>query len=342
MTHEKDTQTIAAKLHARENSTLVFATVAASASLIVLALVLQTPDSLKIPEWVKYVGLFFSILGPLYRCYTIFTVDRIDYKKIPREDYSWWATVPRMIIVRFFLYLPIGAWVILLFTGAEYFWIVIASLFAVAAVISVIEWRYRNEYTSSEKKPTSLKAEETSPLHMEEIENRFEKVDRLFDIVLVLITAFSATTLTYVSVAEESLISMTEIGWSFRTLTIPWIILILLWLIRGLLPSESRFYFILKMALRQFCWAFFFLFFNLIALFFFYLLYTQNTIELFILENRLGFIFIFINFAAMWNYARRAPELAFFKPRSAAYWTWTIVGPFFAEFVSWVLIRSIM
>ena len=132
---------------ARENSTLVFATVAASASLLFLALVLQEPISSQKPEWVKYVGLMFSILGPLYREFTIFGIDRIDYRN-NRRPYSFWVIFPRMVTIRFFLFLPIAAWLVLFFGSTCFwtivlFWAIILFTFIVSILLSVMEWLSR-------------------------------------------------------------------------------------------------------------------------------------------------------------------------------------------------------
>ncbi len=129
------------RINARENSTLVFATVAASASLVVLAVVLQYPDLkiLKIYPWVKHIGLMFSVLGPLYREVTIFTIDYLDYRKLPRRNYPLKATLPRMIILRFFLFLPSVAWVIIYTGNPACFWTTIFLAFAIACAVSFLE-----------------------------------------------------------------------------------------------------------------------------------------------------------------------------------------------------------
>lgn len=126
-----------ARLHARENSTLVFATVAASASLLFLIFVLDNFEPTQITDWVRWVGFLFSILGPLYREVTIFTIDGIDYRKIrERDTYPIWATLPRMVIVRVFLYLPIAAWWIF-FENPANFWMTVT--FIAAFLFSVLE-----------------------------------------------------------------------------------------------------------------------------------------------------------------------------------------------------------
>ncbi len=65
-----------AKLYSRENSTIVVATVAASASLLILSFSLQQFNH----SWDR-LGLLFSLLVPGYREITIFTVDYFEYTK---------------------------------------------------------------------------------------------------------------------------------------------------------------------------------------------------------------------------------------------------------------------
>jgi hypothetical protein len=99
------------RINARENSTLVFTTVVASASLLVLAIVLQTPPYRRIPFSIRCIGFLFSLLAPLYREVTIFFYDPIDYGDLTNPPrYPICARLTRMIIVRYFLLLPILAW----------------------------------------------------------------------------------------------------------------------------------------------------------------------------------------------------------------------------------------
>jgi len=129
------------RVNARENSTLVFSTVVASASLVVLAVVLQdfNLNILKTQPWIKDVGLMFSLLGPLYREITIFTIDYLDYKKMPKQNYPFWVTLPRMVIVRFFLFLPTVAWFIIYTGNPSYFWTITKLAFAISCVFSFLE-----------------------------------------------------------------------------------------------------------------------------------------------------------------------------------------------------------
>src|SRR3990170_3939560 len=128
------------RVNARENSTLVFATVAVSASLVVLAVVLERRlVILNTYPWIKDVGLMFSILGPLYRETTIFTIDYLDYKRMPRQNYPFWATLPRMIIIRFFLFLPTVAWVIVYTENPFCFWTATLLAVVTACALSFLE-----------------------------------------------------------------------------------------------------------------------------------------------------------------------------------------------------------
>jgi len=193
--------------------------------------------------------------------------------------------------------------------------------------------------------------EETPPaqqLRGEEIEDRCERVDRLFDIAVVLITVFSTIVLSYASVRSDfqnSMLdaaqrSMAEVNFSFRVLTIPLVTLIFVWLVRGLVPSHGHLSLLLKMLLRQFCWGFFCMLFNLNALVFLYLLFTKNPIELFQFQNWLSFLlFGFINAFAMWNYTVCHPTFSFFRSRGRRF-VWIFLGPAMAEVVSWILIMS--
>ena len=68
---EIEYETVRDKLNTRENSTLVVATVASSASLVLLT-------ALESPQF-HYYGLVFALLGILYRELTIFSSDRSDH-----------------------------------------------------------------------------------------------------------------------------------------------------------------------------------------------------------------------------------------------------------------------
>jgi len=330
-----------ARLYSRENSTLVFATVAASASLLILTFALQKSDRLPIWDW---IGFIFSLLGPAYREVTILTIDFFDYKKIPEKDkYPFRTTLPRMLIIRFFLYLPIAAWILLFArpeSSPESSWLImlLIALFGVAlsaGVLSGVELLQRKRLRH-ERIPTEHEIKEAQPPQKGEIEDRCERVDRLFDIVLVLITTFSAITLAHVTFAQNT----AEVNFAFRVLMTPLIILIGLWLIRGLVSSLGRIPSPWKMLLRQFCWAFFGQLFILNALIFAYSVWIiRSFYQLFLIQNQIPFIFsVPIDFWAMWNYAECYPGHPFFRRRSLGFFIWTIVGPGIGQILSWLIL----
>jgi hypothetical protein len=67
-------ETIRDNINTRENSTLVVATVASSASLLLMTLNSQTSH--------YCLGLLFALLGILYRELTILFSDNPDYKRL--------------------------------------------------------------------------------------------------------------------------------------------------------------------------------------------------------------------------------------------------------------------
>lgn len=109
----EDEPMILSKINTRESSTLTFSTVAASASLVVMGLTVGRNS----PWWLPWVGVFFALLGFLYREITLQSTDRTDYKLLPKlyrsvREWKGFAFLRRSI-VRLFLLLPIMAWMAL-------------------------------------------------------------------------------------------------------------------------------------------------------------------------------------------------------------------------------------
>jgi len=166
------------RLYSRENSTLVFATVAASASLLILTFVLQNfvPPLF---SWIANIGFVFSILGPLYREVTIFTIDLSDYRRIGKTEYRWWEVIPRMIIVRFFLFLPIAAWSIF-FTSSMCLLTTVTFTFVVALLLSVVEWVSRVQHAHLQQEPMRHEEEKAQPPQTERRERTTRNADEWF------------------------------------------------------------------------------------------------------------------------------------------------------------------
>jgi len=109
----EDEALILSKINTRESSTLTFSTVAASASLVVMGLAVGRNS----PWWLPWIGVFFALLGFLYREITLQSTDRTDYRLLPKlyrsvREWNGFAFLRRSI-VRLFLLLPILAWMAL-------------------------------------------------------------------------------------------------------------------------------------------------------------------------------------------------------------------------------------
>jgi hypothetical protein len=116
-----DTQVLLAQISARENSTLVISTVAASASLAILAFVVQNGNVTRLD--LAWIALLFSIAGFLYREVTIWSVEREDYAILNDEVPSYRRNLnrrqkafvfARMCLVRFLLLLPLTTWLLIM------------------------------------------------------------------------------------------------------------------------------------------------------------------------------------------------------------------------------------
>lgn len=183
MAKEEKRRRTEARLNTRENSTLVFATVAESASLLILTFALQGPDLSPIWHW---IGFIFSLLGSGYREVTILTIDFLDHKEI-KDEYPLWAILPRMLLLRFFLYLPIAAWIILL-AGLTSSWLgtLLIALSAVtlsAMALSVVELLQRKRL-NRQKEPANREIKEALPLKRKEDNVIWDFVFILFSVAL--------------------------------------------------------------------------------------------------------------------------------------------------------------
>lgn len=150
----QDDSLILGRLNARESSTLTIATVAASASLILLSLVIDRKLGTEY-AWLYLVGIGFAILGIFYREVTFLSIDQAEYGLLTlhtqimiRASSNWQrrARHLRHITVRFFLFVPVGAWLTFIGkfdgTGASS-----ALLFLILLLVSML-------FCSLDPKPT--------------------------------------------------------------------------------------------------------------------------------------------------------------------------------------------
>ena len=118
-----EAQRLLSTLSSRENSTLVVSTVAASVSITILAIRLESPSN----EWFLLsflIGFLFSFLGFLYRELTIHGIDEAEYKilnsisassRAVDKKYSLFHFL-RAVIIRILFLIPTVTWIYITFT----------------------------------------------------------------------------------------------------------------------------------------------------------------------------------------------------------------------------------
>lgn len=117
---------IQARIGTRESSTLTIATVAASASLVLLALSASpgSYNSTTHHSWLRFGGFLFALLGILYRETTILTIDAQDHAmlnqiSLPISDRRGRGHFMRSFLLRALLISSLAAWSSLLFQALE-------------------------------------------------------------------------------------------------------------------------------------------------------------------------------------------------------------------------------
>lgn len=80
-----------------------------------------------------------------------------------------------------------------------------------------------------------------------------QRIDKLFEVALVLLGILSATEFQYVCSVPER---QPEIPYAMKIYTFPIVALIFLWLAREIAPIFLTRYMSFKMALTEFCWGF--------------------------------------------------------------------------------------
>ncbi len=124
-----------------------------------------------------------------------------------------------------------------------------------------------NELTrlSRNQRKTTQHTEQAVTPNRQADEQGTEKVDHFFEVGLVLITVLSASLLQYLSSKYSFDTTLTnaeklrDLSFAFKELTLPIVILILVWLLKELIPS-GRFLSSLKRFVKEFCWTFFSIF----------------------------------------------------------------------------------
>lgn len=153
-TMSEDDALILDRLNSRENSTLTFATLAASFSLVVLALSIgNNPNApIKPSLWLSLVGISFAVIGVAYREITFLSVDYSEYGLVTSRfrrmlelsrdtKLQWMATHSRRFIARMLLWLPVIAWLIVawsLESSSLCMWLLVVIFGLVSALFDVL------------------------------------------------------------------------------------------------------------------------------------------------------------------------------------------------------------
>lgn len=154
-----------------------------------------------------------------------------------------------------------------------------------------------------------------SPMQVSDHKENIERVDRLFEIGLLLASILSAAILGYAS-AMFSLLETTPtntlhdklsgINFAFRITTVPLVILLLIWLVKETYPSSWERRLPMRRWLKEFDWAFLGYFLVLDFLLFLSLSFYTSYLQLYpwiLLTGILSFTFTFF---ATWQYKKCA------------------------------------
>lgn len=145
-----------------------------------------------------------------------------------------------------------------------------------------------------------------------------KRIDRIFEIGLLLATVLSASILQYASTKYVYEGKLTDLDFAFKELTIPIIILILLWLIKELFPRRSLKWLHLKRWAKEFCWAFLNNFLVLGILSFIIVSFTTDIYLLSSITITMMLIALVLTFPISWNYRKCEQENGKFKSRGGS------------------------
>lgn len=133
------------------------------------------------------------------------------------------------------------------------------------------------------------------------MENR---LDRVFDLCLLLITVISAAELQYASTLFQN--DVTQLNEVFRWTTIPLFVIITIWLFMMVLPSSIK----LKNIGKAFCWELFGNFFVLLIITFNALSFQKDVRTTAVSGEWAAFLVAFLAIYTTWHYLKEY----FYKP----------------------------
>jgi len=135
-----------------------------------------------------------------------------------------------------------------------------------------------------------------------------EKIDHLFEIGLVLVTVISASILQYLSSKYSFDMTLTnaqklaDLSFVFKELTMPIIILILLWLLKELIFGRYVLSLSLKRFVKEFCWTFLSIFLVLEILSFAFLGFISKPDQLSTIVGIMMLFAFLFTFPITWEY----------------------------------------
>ena len=159
-----------------------------------------------------------------------------------------------------------------------------------------------------EREPVRREREKAMSPKREEVEDQVRRIDRLFEIGLLLATILSASIMQYASakfIYEEKL---KDLDFTFKELTIPIITLILLWLIKELFPRRILKWLYLKRWTKEFCWTFLSNFLVLGILSFIIVSFTTDKHLLSSITSTMVLIAWLLTLSASWYYRKGEQE----------------------------------
>ncbi len=145
-----------ANLSTRQSSTLVIVTVAASASLALLALYPSSSSNLPIPPLENWAGFLFPIAGIAYRQLTVLsdTFDRRELNGLrgrlnsPPKLAKWVIRIRKWILLSF-LASPSALWWLRIINYAVSIWYLVIIIGLVSGLLVLVEDRWYESQTRS-------------------------------------------------------------------------------------------------------------------------------------------------------------------------------------------------
>jgi len=190
-----------------------------------------------------------------------------------------------------------------------------------------------------DREPIKRKREGVPSPQREEVEDRFRRIDRLYDVILVLVTVLAAAELQYASVAfmenpdpaRTFVMKLNSLSFTFRILTIPIVFLIFIWLGKKFTRDEN-----VGMFIRELGWIFAIYFFQLELIVGWVLSFATINLLWFLIAASIPLV-ILVGFI-MREYRRLAPDLEYLNWRGLMFWTGSTVG----VAISWIAIQIVI